>query len=340
MSTPLIELEHVSRCFTVKRQRVTAVNDLSLSIQPGEIVCLVGESGCGKTTSGKMIAGLLPPSTGTIRFQGRDIAQLDRRQRRRYRLAVQLIHQDPYASLNPARSIYNTLAAPLRHHRLTRSSAAARQRVRELLAAVDLTPPDELLDAYPHQLSGGQRQRVAIARALTVEPSLLVADEAVSMVDMSIRASLLHTLARLQERMGLAIVFITHDLALAKHFAWQGRIGVMYLGRLVELSPTPLLMERPQHPYTQALLAAIPQADPDAAHDKQSIALRSMEVPSLLHLPPGCAFHPRCPRFEGERCAAAVPRLLPLRDGAAVACHPAHREQAALLEAEQIPILH
>jgi oligopeptide/dipeptide ABC transporter ATP-binding protein len=328
MSSPLIALEHVSRSFTVKRQIITAVDRVSLAMQPGEVVCLVGESGCGKTTTARMIAGLLPPSTGTIRFRGNDISRLDRAQRREYRLSVQLIHQDPYASLNPAHTIYETLATPLRYHHLTRGSAQTRQHIRELLESVDLTPADDVLDKYPHQLSGGQRQRVAIARALTVHPTLLVADEAVSMVDVSIRISLLKTLTRLKDRMGLAILFITHDLALAKYLAWKGRIGVMYLGRLVELAPTPLLIERPQHPYTQALLAAIPEIDPDARSHTRPIALRSMDVPSLLDTPPGCPFHPRCPRFEGELCAGSVPNLMLFRDGSAVACHPIQREQA------------
>jgi peptide/nickel transport system ATP-binding protein len=330
VASPLITLEHVSRSFTVKRQSITAVNNVSLSIQPGEIVCLVGESGCGKTTTGKLIAGLIAPTSGTILFQGEDITRLDRDQYRQYRLGVQLIHQDPYVSLNPTHTIYDTLATPLRHHRLTRGRAQTRQRVRELLECVDLTPADDVLDTYPHQLSGGQRQRVAIARALTVNPAFIIADEAVSMVDVSIRMSLLKTLTRLKDRMGLGMLFITHDLALAKYFAWEGRIGVMYLGRLIELAPTPLLIERPQHPYTQALLGAIPEADPDATRRKPQIALRSMDVPSLLHTPPGCPFHPRCPRFEGQHCATSVPELMSLPNGAAVACHPVQREQAAL----------
>jgi peptide/nickel transport system ATP-binding protein len=328
MSSPLIALDRVSRSFTVTQQRITAVDDLSLAIDAGEIVCLVGESGCGKTTTARMIAGLLAPSAGTIRFRGSDIARLPRAQRRAYRLGVQLIHQDPYASLNPAHTLYDTLAAPLRHHRLTRGIAQTRQRVRELLESVDLTPANDLLDTYPHQLSGGQRQRVAIARALTVEPALIVADEAVSMVDVSIRISLLTTLRRLNERLGLAVIFITHDLALAKYFAWEGRIGVMYLGRLVELAPTPRLIEDPQHPYTEALQAAIPDADPDAARRRPPIVLRSMDLPSLLDAPPGCPFHPRCPRFDDQICAHAVPELVPLDDRSAVACHLVQRERA------------
>jgi peptide/nickel transport system ATP-binding protein len=194
------------------------------------------------------------------------------------------------------------------------------KRVRELLELVDLTPPDDFLDKYPHQLSGGQRQRVSIARALTVLPSFIIADEAVSMVDVSIRISLLNTLSKLKEAMGLAVLFITHDLALAKYFAWEGRIGVMYLGRIVELAPARDLVEHPQHPYTQVLLSAIPEADPEMTRRKRHIALRSMDVPSLLRLPSGCAFHPRCPLFMGQVCEKVVPVLTEC-NGGQVACH-------------------
>ncbi|HEU4328629.1 MAG TPA: ATP-binding cassette domain-containing protein [Roseiflexaceae bacterium] len=263
MTVPLIELQHVRCTFTVDRRQLVAVDDLSLCIHAGEIICLVGESGSGKTTTGKLIAKLLSPTSGSIRFRGQDIAHLHGDAYQRYRLGVQLIHQDPYAALNPAHTVYDILAAPLRRHRLTRDERGTRARVCELLAWVDLTPPDDLLGKYPHQLSGGQRQRVALARALTVTPAFLVADEAVSMVDVSIQISLVNTLMRLKEELGLGMLFITHDLALAKYIGWEGRIGVMEKGRLVELAPTPLLIARPQHPYTQALLAAIPQLDPE-----------------------------------------------------------------------------
>ena len=321
----LIQLEHVTRVFAAQRQTIKAVNDLSLTINAGEVVCLVGESGCGKTTTGKLIVGVLTPSAGKILFKGQDITQLKGDDFKQYRLGVQMVHQDPYASLNPAHTIEEIIAAPLRQHGLTRGAAATRARVCELLTLVDLTPPTDLLEKYPHQLSGGQRQRVSVARALTVNPSFIVADEAVSMVDVSIRISLLNMLARLQAQMGLGVLFITHDLALAKYFAWEGRIGVMYLGRLVELASAPQLVNHPQHPYTQALLSAIPEADPDANKRKQRIELRSMDVPSLLRLPTGCAFHPRCPRFEGEACERLAPALTTFVDGSAVACHPVIR---------------
>ncbi len=197
------------------------------------------------------------------------------------------------------------------------------ERVFELLELVDLTPPEDLLDKFPHQLSGGQRQRVSVARAITVQPSYIVADEAVSMVDVSIRISLLKMMTRLKDRLGMSFLFITHDLALAKYFAWEGRIGVMYLGRLVEIAPSRQLVEQPQHPYTKVLLSAIPEADPDRTRAKQRIELRSMDVPSLLRLPTGCSFHPRCHLFAGEDCEQIVPELSHFKDGSAVACHPA-----------------
>lgn len=320
MPKPIITLDHVSRTFTVKRQTIKAVDDVSLAIHEGEILCLVGESGCGKTTTGKMIAGLLAPSSGTIAFRGQPINQMTRDEFRKYRLSVQMVHQDPYASLNPTHTVYDIIAAPLRHHKFTRSDADTRARVRELLTMVDLTPPDDFLDKFPHQLSGGQRQRVSIARALTVQPSFIVADEAVSMVDVSIRIGLLNLLTRFRDQFGMSFLFITHDLALAKYFAWEGRIGVMYLGRLVELAPARDLIANPQHPYTQVLLAAIPEADPQVTRNKPRIELRSMDVPSLLRLPSGCSFHPRCPKFLGDVCERVVPELMPA-NGAQVACH-------------------
>ncbi|MBI5032223.1 MAG: ABC transporter ATP-binding protein [Chloroflexi bacterium] len=325
MANPIITLENVTRTFQVKRQVIRAVDDVSLSVCEGEIMCLVGESGCGKTTTGKMIAGVLPISSGKILYRHQSIDMLRSDDYKKYRLAVQMIHQDPYASLNPAHTIFQIIAAPLRHHGFTRDEAHTQARVRELLQLVDLTPPEDFLDKFPHQLSGGQRQRVSIARALTVNPSFIVADEAVSMVDVSIRISLLNTLTKLKNAMGLAVLFITHDLALAKYFAWEGRIGVMYLGRLVELAPAHELVESPKHPYTQVLLSAIPEADPEVTRRKKHIQLRSMDVPSLLRLPTGCAFHPRCPAFMGEVCEKVRPELMPA-DGAMVACHLVNRK--------------
>jgi peptide/nickel transport system ATP-binding protein len=321
MAEQLITLEHVTRSFVVKGQTVKAVDDLNLTIAAGDVLCLVGESGCGKTTTGKMIAGLLPTSSGRVLYRGQDIATLSGQDRKDYRLGVQMVHQDPYASLNPTQTIYDMLAAPLQHHHFTRGDAETKRRVRDLLEIVDLTPPDDFLDKYPHQLSGGQRQRVSVARALTVQPKFIVADEAVSMVDVSIRISLLNMFTRLKAEMGVGVLLITHDLALAKYFAWEGRIGVMYLGRLVEIGPAREVVEHAQHPYTQVLLSAIPEADPEATRAKQQIELRSTDMPSLLRLPSGCTFHPRCPVFLGEVCERIVPPLERANWGSDVACH-------------------
>ena len=321
MADPLITLEHVMRTFVVKGQTIKAVDAVNLNIPAGEVLCLVGESGCGKTTTGKMIAGLLPTSSGRILYRGKDIATIAGSERKAYRLGVQMVHQDPYASLNPVQTIYDTLAAPLQHHRFTRGATETKRRVCELLEIVDLTPPDDFLEKYPHQLSGGQRQRVSVARALTVRPTFIVADEAVSMVDVSIRISLLNMFTRLKDEMGVGVLLITHDLALAKYFAWEGRIGVMYLGRLVEIGPAREVVQHPQHPYTQVLLSAIPEADPEATRTKERIQLRSTDMPSLLRLPSGCTFHPRCPAFMGEVCEKVIPPLKKADWGSEAACH-------------------
>ena len=324
----IIELQNITRTFQVKRHSIKAVDDVSLAIKEGEIVCLVGESGCGKTTTGKMIAGALAPSVRFITW-GRTSPRSPNPSSK-----ISLGRaDDPSGTLRFVESgahRYDIIAAPLQHHASPKTKRIHKRRARTT-ELVDLTPPDEFLEKFPHQLSGGQRQRVSIARALTVSPSFIVADEAVSMVDVSIRISLLKTLTRLKEKMGLAVLFITHDLALAKYFAWEGRIGVMYLGRMVELAPARQLVESPQHPYTQVLLSAIPEADPDVTRKKEHIKLRSMDVPSLLRLPGGCAFHPRCPKFDGEKCETVVPQLTMFDDGSAVACHIAVRgEQRAM----------
>mgnify|MGYP005850842229 CR=1 FL=1 len=321
MAEKLIELDHIGQTFGQGRQRVRAVNNVSLTIQEGDILCLVGESGCGKTTTGRIAAGLLRPSEGRVLFQGQDVWAMERKDFKRYRKAVQIVHQDPYASLNPTHTVYKILSAPLLHHNLVTNAREARLKCAELLEIVDLTPPGDFLDKYPHQLSGGQRQRVSVARALTVNPGFIVADEAVSMIDVSIRASLLGMLSRLREQFGVTFLFITHDLALAKHFAWEHTIAVMYVGSMVEIAPTPQLIDEPLHPYTQALLVAIPEADPHLTRSKPRVSLRSMDVPSLLNLPSGCRFHPRCPRFVEGLCDQEMPDLVPVGDGRYVACH-------------------
>lgn len=258
---------------------------------------------------------------------------MNRADYQRYRRAVQIIHQDPYASLNPTQTVRQMITTPLLRHKKVSGRRAAEQRAAELLEIVDLTPVGDFLNKYPHQLSGGQRQRVSVARALTVEPRFIVADEAVSMVDVSIRVSLLNMLYRLKDEFDVTFLFITHDLALAKYFAWEGRITVMYLGRIVEEGPTPRVITDSRHPYTQALLGAVPEADPELAKKKVQIELRSAEIPSLLNLPPGCTFHPRCPYIVPGECDVYVPPLEPIPEGGRVACPVRKLESIELVEA-------
>ena len=326
--TPLLQFDNVSRSFKKGRTTIPVLQEVNLDVNSLEFLCLVGESGCGKTTSGKILAGLLPPSQGRVLYEGQDVHALKGQDYKRYRRAVQIIHQDPYASLNPTHSIYEILSFPLFRHRLVRGRRQARERVSELLEIVGLTPVRDVIDKYPHQLSGGQRQRVSIARALTTEPQVIVADESVSMVDVSIRISILNMLMEMRETLKVTIVFITHDLALARYFAWDGRIAVMYLGRIVEVGLTPEITDRPQHPYTRTLLSAIPEPDPDRTRSKEHITLRSDDIPLLTELPSGCSFHPRCPWWVEGLCDGEVPRLAPVPDAGVdsrVACTPLTR---------------
>jgi len=326
--TALIELKNVTRTFGRGDGQITAVDSFSLAIEPGEIVCLVGESGCGKSTTGSMVAGLLEPSVGQVLFDGQDIAKMGKKEYKKFRHGVQIVHQDPYASLNPTQPIGKMLTRPLLRHGKAKGQTAAYKKAIELLEIVGLTPPEEVMEKYPHQLSGGQRQRVSVARSLTMDPSFIVADEAVSMVDVSLRVSILTMLSRLRNEFDVTFLFITHDLALAKYFSWKGgRIIVMYLGRIVEEGPTQRVIQNPRHPYTQALLSAVPEADPNIARRKKPLELRSNDIPSLLDLPKGCTFHPRCPFFVPDVCDTAVPPLQPVPDGGAVACPVVNENQ-------------
>lgn len=323
MTTPLLELRHVYRSFEKDGVRIPVLQDINLSVGGNEILCIVGESGCGKTTTGKIIAGLNQPTSGEVLVHGRSRSSYSPQDVSQLRREFQIVHQDPFASLNPAHTIEQILSFPLKAHRLTSDRASLRRRIWELLTLVDLTPPGDIVNKYPHQLSGGQRQRVSIARALTVQPKLIVADEAVSMVDVSIRIGILKMLHRLRAEFGMSIVFITHDLALAKYFAWEGRVAVMYLGRIVEIGRTPDVIGNPSHPYTRALLAAVPEADPDVTRRKQPMRLRSDDIPRLTAIPSGCAFHPRCPFFVPDMCDTTIPVLAPTTDHPQqVACIP------------------
>ncbi len=342
MTTPILELQHITKTFQVKasssdgkrngglnlsgafgarQQTIQVLDDVSLQVIPNQTLCIVGESGCGKTTTGKILAGLLKPTAGTLRYEGNDVSQLHGIDFTDYRRAVQIVHQDPYASLNPVHTVYRTLSFPLFRHKLVHNKDDAHARVLQILTTVDLTPATDYIDKFPHQLSGGQRQRVSIARALTVNPRVIVADEAVSMVDSSIRISLLNTLNVLQKRLGVTFVFITHDLALARYFAWDGQIAVMYLGRVIEIGPAPVITAHPEHPYTRALVAALPEPDPELTRHKERFQLRSQDIPSLTQMPSGCAFHPRCPLFVSGVCDVARPELSPTDTAALVACH-------------------
>ena len=328
--TPLIELKDLTRTFGKGSEKITAVDDISFAIQPGEIVCLVGESGCGKSTTGNMVAGLLPITSGSVAFNGQDITDMSKEEYKEFRHRVQIVHQDPYASLNPTQTVEQMLTTPLMRHNKVKNRRMARLRAIDLLEIVGLTPAAEMMTKHPHQLSGGQRQRVSVARALTMDPSFIVADEAVSMVDVSLRVSILAMLSNLRSDLNVTFLFITHDLALAKYFSWHGgRIVVMYLGRIVEQGPTQRVIQDPRHPYTQALLSAVPEADPNIARRKQPLELREADIPSLLNLPSGCAFHPRCPYFVPGSCDRAIPPLVSVAGGGAAACPIINNETVA-----------
>jgi len=323
MTEPIIELKDVNMTFKrgwlLRRGQVEAVVKASLDIKEGEILALVGESGCGKTTLGKIMAGLLKPTSGKVLYKGKDIWEMSRSEFQEYRRNAQIVHQDSYAALNPVRTIYHSLSAPFLHYGLAKNRSEAREKVAELLELMGLTPAEEFLDKYPHQLSGGQRQRVVLARAVSLKPKLIVADEPVSMIDVSLRLSILELMHRLNEEFGIAFLYITHDLATARYFVKEGRIAVMYLGQLVEMGKLGEVIGKPRHPYLQALLSAIPVPDPKKAREKRPLPLRSLELPDPTKPPSGCRFHPRCPYAE-EVCAQEIPILRPL-DGRLVACH-------------------
>jgi peptide/nickel transport system ATP-binding protein len=281
---------------------VHAVDGVTLTLGEGEMVALVGESGCGKTTMAQAVLRLVDPVSGAIRYEGRDITRLGPRALRPVRRQIQIVYQDPYESLDPRFRVRAAVEEPLLIHGLGDSRQARTDRVLEALARVELSPPDLFVDRYPHELSGGQRQRVAIAAALVLEPRLLVADEPVSMLDVSVRAGVLKLLDGLRQS-GLAILMITHDLSTAALFA--DRIAVMYLGRIVEHGPAADVVDNPQHPYTQALLSVVPGADP--RRRRRFHVLRG-ETPDAVRIPSGCRFHPRCP-LAIDACRATDPRL-------------------------------
>lgn len=304
-----------------KPQTLKAIEGLDLTIHEGEIIALVGESGCGKTTLGKTICGLIQPTHGKVLFQGQDIWKMDRSQRDAYRRSVQMVQQDSYAALNPVRSIYQSLSGPLLEKGIVKTQREARERVAELLRTVELNPPELFFEKYPHQLSGGQRQRILMARAISLDPKLIVADEPVSMIDVSLRISILNLMSRLNRELGIAFVYITHDLATARYIAQNGKIAVMYLGKVVEYGDILDVIRKPQHPYLQVLLSAVPIPDPEISKNQRRLPLKSIDMPSIANPPSGCPFNPRC-IYADERCEQENPLLI-RRNGADVACHHA-----------------
>ncbi|MBB5320910.1 ABC transporter ATP-binding protein [Marinobacter oulmenensis] len=298
--------------FRRKQEAVHAINGVDLDVQRGEALCVVGESGCGKSTVARTVMGLLSPSGGEIHYDGQRIDNLDGKDALPYRRKMQMIFQNPYASLNPRMTIQQTLEEPIRFHHPDWSDIEVRDKIHEVMHSVGIDP--DWGSRFGHEFSGGQRQRIAIARALAVDPEFIVADEPISALDVSIQAQVLNLLMDAQESRGLTYLFITHDLAVVEHFGT--RVAVMYLGRVCELADTATLFATPRHPYTQALLSAIPKLEDDRPNH---IRLQG-EVPTPVNLPSGCVFHGRCP-YANERCRAEVPELIATDEGARVACH-------------------
>ena len=292
---------------------VRAVDGVSLSINEGEVLGVVGESGCGKSTLGRTIVQLIPPTAGTVILEGRNLNQLNARELRRARGDFQMIFQDPYGSLNPRMSVFDTLAEAMRTHKKV-PRLELRPRVAELMRKVGLLP--HTMKKYPHEFSGGQRQRIAIARALAVEPKLIIADEPVSALDVSIQAQIMNLMERLQAEKNLTYLFISHDLRAVRHLS--DRVAVMYLGKIVELGDARTVLEKPLHPYTKALISAVPIADPAREHARKRIVLPG-DPPSPINPPIGCRFHPRCP-YMIEACKAQVPPLADWGENHFAAC--------------------
>jgi peptide/nickel transport system ATP-binding protein len=329
--TPLLELRHVKKYFPIRKgvlqrevARVHAVDDVSFAVREGETLGLVGESGCGKSTLGRTIVRLLEPTDGQIIFQGTPIEHFGTRRMRPLRREMQMVFQDPYASLNPRKRVGTIVSDPMKIHNIG-NRAEQKRRVGEILETVGLSP--EHYNRFPHEFSGGQRQRIGIARALALRPKLIVADEPVSALDVSIQSQMLNLLDDLQNELKLTYVFIAHDLGVVRHVS--DRIAVMYLGKIVELSPADELYTRPIMPYTEALLSAVPIPDPDLAEKRERIVLEG-DVPSPITPPSGCRFHPRC-RYATDVCREIEPPLVDYGNGHLAACHhPLNVDQETL----------
>jgi oligopeptide/dipeptide ABC transporter ATP-binding protein len=320
---PLVKLEGVKKHFPITRGilfqkkvgQVHAVDGIDLEVFPGETLGLVGETGCGKSTAARLVTKLLDATEGKIWFEGQDITNFSRQQMRPLRREMQMIFQDPYASLNPRKTIGSIIAEPYVIHE-TVPKPRIKGEVQQLMELVGLNP--EHYNRFPHEFSGGQRQRIGVARSLALRPKLIVCDEPVSALDVSIQAQILNLLEDLQEEFNLTYIFIAHDLSVVKHMS--DRVAVMYLGRIVEIASGETLYQNPKHPYTGALLSAIPIPDPNLAAQKKRIILEG-DVPSPIDPPSGCRFHPRCPRAQFPKCREDDPRLAPHHRGQFAACH-------------------
>jgi oligopeptide/dipeptide ABC transporter ATP-binding protein len=333
----LLEIKHLKKYFPIRKgvlgrevAHVHAVDDVTLSIAKGETLGLVGESGCGKSTLGRCVVRLLEPTAGDVVFDGRSIAKLGPRALRPVRRQMQMIFQDPYASLNPRKRVGTIIGDPMKIHGIA-DGKMLKQKVEELLEAVGLSP--EHYNRFPHEFSGGQRQRIGVARALALRPKLIVADEPVSALDVSIQAQIVNLLESLQDEFDLTYLFIAHDLAVVRHIS--DRIAVMYLGVIVEISPADELYGNPQHPYTISLLSAVPIPDPEVERKRKTILLAG-DLPSPANPPPACRFHTRCPYVQPTRCTTEVPELRKVADGHLAACHWAEEIKAGRIEPKEV----
>ena len=313
MSDTILEVKHLKKYFNTPKGTLHAVDDVSFTLERGKTLGIVGESGCGKSTTGRAILRLIEPTAGEVIFNGEDITKKNKEQMRLLRREMQLIFQDPYASLDPRKTVSEIIGEPLKLQKLIPDAKKRAERVHELMEVVGLA--DRLINTYPHELDGGRRQRIGIARALAMEPKLIICDEPVSALDVSIQAQILNLMQDLQEQMGLTYVFITHDLSVVNHFA--NDIAVMYLGQLIEKAPSVTLFDNPVHPYTKALLSAIPV--PSLRKKRQRVMLKG-EISSPINPKPGCRFAVRCP-YATDRCRTEEPKLVEIEKDHFVACH-------------------